>query len=338
MKNLFKMLMWVAFFVCLTIAAGCKKDTEKSFFNLTTNGAYMITPSSAVLSNNISASGGSEIVSRGVCWNTNQEPTIDDFKTSDGNGTGPFVSKLNGLTANTVYYLRVYAVTGSGAKYSPQISFKTEPAATSPVFNTDLSYGSVTDVDGNTYKTIQIGNRTWMAENLRTTHYNDGQEIPMVEENIDWRNSYTASYCWYYLDSADYKETFGALYNWYTISSQKICPSGWHIPEYADFNSFIEFLGQDTFSVSKLLETGNAHWKNINGTNESGWTALPGGMRTGEGVFTALGSEGGWWISPDDIYAESGVSFIINDTSDQGYGSDYNDDVTLGRSIRCIKD
>ena len=118
-----------------------------------------------------------------------------------------------------------------------------------------------------------------MAENLRTTKYNDGTPIPQVTDAAAWSNLMTPGYCWYNNDAAKYKETYGALYNWYTVNIGNLCPSGWHVPADTEWMVLTAHLGGEKISGGKLKETGTLHWDkpNLRATNETGFTALPGG-------------------------------------------------------------
>jgi hypothetical protein len=108
------------------------------------------------------------------------------------------------------------------------------------IFNPDLTYGSVNDIEGNIYKTIQIGTQTWMAENLKTTKYNDGKIIPLGTDIATWVDLTSPAYCWYLHDESTYKNTYGALYNWYATNTEKLCPIGWHIPADLDWTTLID--------------------------------------------------------------------------------------------------
>ena len=172
---------------------------------------------------------------------------------------------------------------------------------TTAVFNPDLTYGTMTDQDGNVYKTITIGTQTWMAENLRTTRYRDGTAIPNVTDNIAWSALTTGTYCTYE-NTADVVTiaTNGMLYNWYAATdSRNIAPTGWHLPSDDEWETLINYLGGEDITDGKMKEAGTTHWAspNTSATNETGFTALPSGGRDGnDGAFLSLGN-GGYWGS-----------------------------------------
>jgi uncharacterized protein (TIGR02145 family) len=141
----------------------------------------------------------------------------------------------------------------------------------------------VTDYDGNVYPTVRIGTQLWMAKNLRTTRLKFGGTIQIVTDNTAWSNLTTPGYCWYNNDEAANKETYGALYNWYTIATTNLCPAGWHVPTDDDWEVLTTYLGGYNIAGDKLKEAGTAHWANPNtgATNETGFSALPGGSRVG---------------------------------------------------------
>jgi uncharacterized protein (TIGR02145 family) len=196
-----------------------------------------------------------------------------------------------------------------------------------------------------TYKTVTIGNQIWMAENLKTTLFNDGKPIPQVKGTAEWENLKTPAYCWYDNDRTTYRETYGALYNWYAVNTGKLCPTGWHVPSDAEWKTLTLFLGDSiswTKEVSgiKLKEAGNAHWAfndSIASTNEYGFTALPGGTRTIYGVFFGIGYEGRWWSSTEDEYNKDDAK---NREMRYEYGSvtEIQQYKQFGMSVRCIKD
>jgi uncharacterized protein (TIGR02145 family) len=209
---------------------------------------------------------------------------------------------------------------------------------TTAMFNPGLSYGTLTDQDGNTYKTITIGTQTWMAENLRTTKYNDGTAIPNITGAGEWAALTTGAYCNYNNTTGnDTIATYGRLYNWYAINTGKLAPEGWHVPTNAEWTTLTDYLGGTSGAVGKLKETGTTHWSNpnIGATNESGFTALPGGHRYVNGSFESVGSYGCWWSS-----TEGGKDFAYGRyvfCSDSSLISDYVNQ-ELGRCVRCLRD
>lgn len=195
---------------------------------------------------------------------------------------------------------------------------------------------TVTDKDGNVYHTITIGTQVWMVENLRTTHYNDGTSIPLVTNDYDWTNLTTDGYCWSDNDSIS-RTLYGALYNWYAVNTGKLAPKGWHIPTETDWATLQNYLGGASVAGGKLKETGIGHWEtpNTGATNESGFSALPGGYRSkANGTIPTKFQNGVWWSSTGSI--NNFGRFILNYNS---AASDYqNDNGTLGFSVRCIRD
>jgi uncharacterized protein (TIGR02145 family) len=186
------------------------------------------------------------------------------------------------LIPNTHYFVRAYATNTIGETvYGNEITFNTEDGANGEIiFNPDCTYGSMTDIDSNVYKTIEIGSQIWMAENLKTSKYNDGTSIPLVED-YNWRNLNTPGYCWYNNDAVKYKNLCGAIYNWFTISTGKLAPAGWHVPSEEEWATLITYLGGEQVAGGKMKESGITHWSipNESATNESGFTALPSGER-----------------------------------------------------------
>jgi len=195
----------------------------------------------------------------------------------------------------------------------------------------------VTDIEGNTYKTIKIGDQLWMSENLRTTRFNDGSDIPLTQDDNSWHNLTTAGYCWYNNDEASYKAPYGALYNGYTVASGKLCPDGWHVPEIEEWRTLRNFLGDSAKAGGKLKEAGTAHWLSPNkgADNRTGFTSLPAGIRYSEGTFASVLSYSGIWsateVANDEgwyaglFYAEA--TLTINHRNKK-----------YGLSVRCLKD
>jgi uncharacterized protein (TIGR02145 family) len=240
-----------------------------------------------------------------------------------------------------LYYIRAYATKSTGTTYGNQITFTT---LTPPV------YGTVTDYDGNTYTTIKIGTQIWMMENLKTTHYSNGDAIPNVADDSQWLNMSSAAvkgaYCNYNNDEGNVA-TFGRLYNWYAASdSRNLAPAGWHVPDKADWNKLENYLGANTSGSTivgigrKLKETGTEHWIAPNlADNISGFAELPGGERLGSGSFVYLNSfgrfwstsmSGGWAYFRSVTYNSEDITWFITAPNPDYYR-------VLGLSVRCVK-
>ena len=302
---------------------------------LVTTEASSITATTATSGGTFTIDGGSSIVAKGVCWATTQNPTTANSKTLDGFGTDPFTSSLTGLSMNTFYYLRAYATNSTGTNYGKQVTFKTLYGNNPIIFNPDINYGTVTDIDGNVYKTITIGTQTWMAENLKTTKYRNGDPIPNVTGS-GWVALVTGAYCWYDNDAATYKSTLGALYNWFAVNDERsIAPIGWHVPTDAEWTTLTTFFGGLTNVGNYLKETGTTHWSTPNlATNSSGFTALPGGRRDYHGG--SYSSEGGtWWSNSAAKDANRSWIFDLVNSSTNGRIIDY--DKNYAFSVRCVK-
>jgi uncharacterized protein (TIGR02145 family) len=167
---------------------------------------------------------------------------------------------------------------------------------------------TVTDADGNIYNTVTIGTQVWMKENLKVTHYRNGDLIPNITDTAAWRLSDSGARCYFDNDSISYCATYGALYNWYAVNDKRaIAPDGWHIPTESDWNKLEIYLDYtvDTNATEwlgtniggKLKEAGYVHWlsPNIGATNSSGFTALPGGGRSKDGLYGGIFQLGDWW-------------------------------------------
>ncbi|MDP4238126.1 MAG: fibrobacter succinogenes major paralogous domain-containing protein [Bacteroidota bacterium] len=300
----------------------CVKDTL-ALPTLITTAASSLSNRSAISGGNISADGGTTITARGVCWSTSPNPTITDSKTTDGTGIGAYPSLITGLTANTTYYARAYATNSVGTAYGDSVSFTTTQ--------------TVIDADGNVYNSVRIGTQTWMVENLKTTKFNDGTGIPLARNQGDWANLSTPGYCWYNNDSISYKNTYGALYNWYAVNTGKLAPAGWHVASDAEWTTLTTFLGADV-AGGKLKETGTTHWMspNIGATNETGFTALPGGNRgNNDGTFDAIGIGVFWWTSTQ----QDGIYSYFRSVGCNGSGVGRSGSQRLnGLYVRCVKD
>ena len=263
-------------------------DPPTSKPTVTTGQITGITATTATCSeNNVTADGGATVTIRGVCWSTASNPTIEDSKTEDSigtkAGTGTFTSNLTGLTPNTIYYVRAYATNSQGTAYGEQRVFTT--------------YGTFSDSrDGKVYKTVTIGEQTWLAENLAY--------LPVVyPSNIGSSSAlyYVNDYYGYDINEAiittNY-QIYGALYNW--PAALVACPIGWHLPSDYEWNELVDYLGGEDVAGGKLKSTGITHWisPNEGATDESNFRALPGGAKGVDGIH-AIGYASYFWSSTE---------------------------------------
>jgi uncharacterized protein (TIGR02145 family) len=312
---------------------------------LTTDVVTSITYAYAVSGGNVTDDGGENLAEIGICWGTAVNPTTNDSKTQYLPVARNFISSMDNLKPSTKYYVRAYAINSAGTAYGNELSFTTT-SVTPVIFNPDLTYGSVSDIDGNIYKTIQIGTQLWMSENLKTTRYNDGTSVPYVPDDIEWRNLSTPGYSWYNNDGSSYEETFGALYNWQAVNTAKLCPAGWHIPTTAEWVTLTTYLGGENVAGGKIKETGTTHWlsPNIGATNETGLTGLPGGVRWSdaddtEHQFRSIGQNGSWWSATSSDPSGFGADFFsVFASGSNGLSNEPTALKTDGISVRCLKD
>ena len=209
---------------------------------------------------------------------------------------------------------------------------------TTSVFNSSVTYGTMTDQDGNVYKTVTIGTQTWMAENLRTTIYNDGTAIPNITDNDEWGDLTDGAFCNYNnTTNIDTIATYGRLYNWYAVNTGKLAPTGWHVPTDAEWIALKDFLSGGYVTGGYLKETGTTHWisPNEGATNETGFTALPGGGRSYSGAFDYIGYYGFWWSATKDGAYRAWQSAMGYYYSNVGGSYNFKE---LGFSVRCVRD
>ncbi len=289
----------------------------------------------------------------GLCLDTALNPTISDqiVQCAPGRGwTGPDY-QWDDLIPSTIYHVRSFTrpiANGSDqsqsiqVRYGSDVEFKTGNLDTSIVFNTGLTYGTIVDVDGNSYKTIQIGTQTWMAENLRVTKYRDGSNIPNIKNNIELANDTIGAFC-YFQNCNIYKSAYGCLYNYYAVGNKKnLCPVGWHVPNQTEWTNLTSYLGGDSIAGGKLKDAVLTHWDipNTGATNETGFSALPGGLfyyvvQSFGGYFINVGTCGSWWsTSTIGNSANSVMSLDSFSSSVTNSGLIW----SFCASVRCLKD
>jgi uncharacterized protein (TIGR02145 family) len=333
--------------------------TEGEPASVTTAVVTNISSVSATSGGNVTDEGSTEVTARGVVWHNSETMSLDvnTGYTTDGEGAGAFISEVTGLTAGTTYYLRAYATNGAGTTYGNPVEFETATHA-----------GNVSDVSGNRYKIITIGNQLWMAENLRTKRYADGTLIAGELASDSWKNTTQGAYSIYphSISSLDDEEevlaAYGALYNWYAVQDERgLCPAGWKVPSDDDWAELTEYLSAqfglnnepgDANGLANSLKSchqvssplgdncsTNEHprWNSNNvhhGTDNFGFAALPGSNRDANGSYGLIGSSGLWWTSTGD--GEQGPvyhSITVNAGNLQRASGSRN----MGLSVRCIK-
>lgn len=209
------------------------------------------------------------------------------------------------------------------------------------LFPNFVSSQTITDIDGNVYNTITIGTQVWTKENLKVTHYRNGDQIPNVTDIVQWCSLTSGAYCSYDNDSAN-AAVYGMLYNWYAVNdSRSLAPAGWHVPTYSDLDSLQIYLGYDLVAGGKLKEVGTSHWMspNTGASNESEFTALPGGQRTDSFyscMFSEITTQGYWWSSTEmDTTYPWGINISYNSEGMTNWAASKKQ---AGFSIRLIKD
>ena len=294
--------------------------------------------------------GGNPATALGVCWSTSPNPTIADNHTTDGSGEGLFTSQMTGLTAGVTYYVRAYMQNSAGVFYGEERSFMTSVVGCGDF----MAY----DIDGNSYHTVQIGSQCWMKENLRTTHYANGDAIPYANSGYDYDNPYC-----YRNPNVD-EAVYGLYYNWSAVMNgaassesnpsgvQGVCPDGWHVPSTAEWNQLFSYVASDSsywcddnperFVKALASQTGwNSYWYSCGVGNDSqsnnttGFSAMPTGYRSsGEYYYDVSVCTHFWTSTKCYDWAAYRVYFCYDWTG--GVAMNYNDNC-YARSVRCLR-
>jgi uncharacterized protein (TIGR02145 family) len=295
---------------------------------VTTATPSAVTATTAVLGGTVTSSGGGTISARGVCYGVSANPATSGLHTTVAGTTGAFSSTVTGLSDGTVYYIRAYVTNEKGTSYGSQVQILT----------------GVADADNNLYKTVVIGTQVWMAENLKTTKFNDNAEISNITGDGAWILLTGPAYCWMLNDAATYKNLYGGLYNGYAAEDARLCPTGWHVPSDAAFKTLETTLGMAADQIDLWGARGTDQGSQIksttgwadsgNGTNSSGLNAVPAGYRYyGDGSFRGTGSFAYWWtLSPETTNLwyrrlDSGSTGVYRASAEK----------IVGKSVRCIK-
>ena len=271
--------------------------------------------------------GSTSLTERGIVWSKSQNPTIASAgKVVSGSGTGNISGVIVGLEANTIYYLRAYAINSVGVGYGEQLSFKTKERKI--------------DVDGNAYGLVSIGSQVWLTENLKTTKYLNGDLIGSTSNEAEWNNSTTGLFY-----AVSRPEGYGNLYNAIAVKdARKLCPAGTHLPSNIEWQTLFNSLGDSAMAAMKLKTTTGWDAVSGNGTNSSGFSALPAGY-----FYTYL--SGGlnsryensnkitaYWALASGPAFLNGLTFAAFDNSAR-VGTESDPPVfKAGNSVRCIVD
>ena len=290
---------------------------------------------------------GSGVFERGVVWSSSPNPTILSSKSVSGSGGFGFIHSFSSIDPNNLQYARAYAKTSVGVYYSNERSFIPIPGLRCP------GTPSVTDIDGNLYHTVQIGNQCWTQSNLKTSKYRNGDNITTGLNNSQWSSTNFGAYSIYnnnWLNDV----SFGKLYNNYAATdSRGLCPLGWHVPSDREWNILVKYLdpsadtvcsgcSQSSTAVSALKSIttqptpGGWNPPNAGVTNSSGFTALPGGLRYDWGDFSNI-HDAGLWHSSSVTSNSGGVNHVWVHSISNSSIYRWQDAFTRGFSVRCLK-
>ncbi len=291
---------------------------------LTTDTVTGITTVSARGKATIVTDGGATIITKGFCWSLDENPDTSDY-TLTGTGEPTMILDVNDLLPNTTYHIRAFAINSAGVGYANELVFKT----------VEIIYGSVTDYEGNNYKTVQIGEQTWMAENLKTTKFSNGKSISNVTGDDYWSTITTPAYVWYN-NHGDNKDIFGGYYNWYCVNQGNLCPVNWHVPTDDEWLTLVDYLGGDIVGGGKLRETGTTHWNapNTGATDEVGFAGRGAGSRHYTGNFLFMGDAGYWWTSTN-FDSTRAIANMVDHDFNHVFRNNY--DKKTGMAVRCLR-
>lgn len=275
---------------------------------------------------------GAMVTSFGICLDTVASVSI----TSDTFHMAPIVTSeiyLTDLLPGTAYFVRAFAINSVGISYSSVFNFTTYSGGTPG--------NGVVDIEGTAYRTVMISGEEWMAENLRTSHYNDGTPIMFGNEGVDWQNAGTSGvYTWMENDSTSSEVRYGKLYNGHAVIAGNVCPIGWHVPTEQEWDNMINSQGGFSNAGSTLRFAGNEYWDyyySATSYDNVGFAALPGSSISLAGLYEGTdGQEGAWWSSSYSSYFDHMPGYKITYDFNGVDKTDYSPN--LGMSVRCVKD
>jgi uncharacterized protein (TIGR02145 family) len=304
-----------------------------------------ITTSSALVGGMVISDGGDSIIEKGICWSTSPSPTLANNYIISNSGDNNFNSEITGLYFSTTYFMRAFATNSVGTVYGNEL-IATTYCDPSNIYNPDLTYGTMTDQQGRVYKTIVIGTQEWMAENLNTSIYRNGDAIPTGLSNADWDNTINTqqgAYAYYNNYASSYACPYGKLYNWYAcVDARQLCPIGWHVPTDAEWSVLTSYLGGEDVAGGKMktigtIEDGTGLWlsPNTDATNNSGFSGAPGGGRYVNSDYSNIGDRGMWWSSSE---SSTGIAWLRILRYNNGNAFRWSNIKQQGFSVRCLRD
>lgn len=304
---------------------------------ISTNKITDITSGHAIAGGTIIKNGGITILERGVCFSITPNPSIEDNKVIVEDDSKDSYSVEINISNNQQYYVRAYATNSKGTSYGQEETV---------IIYSGIPGEPVTDIDGNTYQTVKIGHQTWLRNNLKVTHYSNGDAIPLLtmQEDEKWLSTKKGAYC-YYNDDLTNAETYGNLYNGFTVMDERnVCPSGWHIPSKKEWEELVNFNGGSIVAGNSLKQSFLWKRSHQNTSNDADFRAVPAGMRwhrqpyDTETFYSNLSTE--VFFASRDVYLIDGVEYMwymsMMDVAEWARISD-NSIKTCGQSVRCIK-
>jgi uncharacterized protein (TIGR02145 family) len=334
------------------ILLSCNDKTvidKKTDLNIITNPIISYNDTSAICGGEVQSGIETLILDKGICWSRNPNPTFENFHITSGAGAGKFSRTITVLDPSTQYYMRAYAINSKDTIYGNTVILTTKPSP-KYIFNPKLMYGTVSDKEGNSYKTIRIGNQTWLAQNLRATKFQNGDQIPLVSDIQTWLKSTSPCQSAYsFNENNDSLSKYGRYYNWQSvIDKRNIAPIGWHVATENDWDTLWNYLVANGYNlnenatdkdIAKALAA-QSGWKYSDNwsvgylqfwNNKSGFSALPAGILNDQ---PNLPYESAYWWSYSESpnfncrYLRYKSSLMIS-TSVSEY---------CGLSVRCVKD
>ncbi|TVR68872.1 MAG: hypothetical protein EA408_13045 [Marinilabiliales bacterium] len=339
--------------------AGCEKDDPVELPEISTIPASDISSTSASSGGYLIDDGGSPVTDRGIVWSTDNNPTLEfnEGLVSAGTGEGIYHLMMEGLTPETTYFVRAYAVNSLGESYGNETTFTTLHESATGL--------AMTDIDGNQYNTTIINNREWMTENLRVRRYRNGDDIHTGLDNENWFHTLAGAYTIYSHDLVDgigsdneMAEAYGLQYNWHAVETEMLCPTGWRVSTAGDWDETIEYLVENhpdinNSNIGDHLKSCRQEGSPLqgecdtsehprwdfddiySGTDDFDFSALPGGQRNLQGYHEYLGRYGYWWTAD-----EAGEFFSWARVMGYNTGTVATSSLRkkIGLSVRCVRD